>query len=123
MNTAEVTFVLPEILRNSVVVNELIPREGDNAIASYVLFGYARRSDGKEYIVRSTVYERDYNMAAVESVEVFDILKGIKAKKIDSSTQAHNTNGVTPLKIKESVKSIADLLETVKENYPVSPYF
>ena len=84
MNTAEVTFVLPEILRNSVVVNELVPRPGDNATASYVLFGYARRSDGNEYIVRSTVYEREDNMAAVESVEIFDILKGIKAKKIRS---------------------------------------
>lgn len=116
MNTAEVTYSLPEILRNSVVVNEFIPRESDNAIASYVLFGYARRADGQEYIVRSTVYEREDNLSTVESVEIFDVLKGIKAKKIDSSTQVRNT--VPPLKIKESTKNISDILDYVKDYYP-----
>ena len=81
MNTAEVTYALPEILRNSVVVNEFIPRESDNVIAAYVLFGYARRAEGQEYIVRSTVHEREDNLSTVESVEIFDVLKGIKAKK------------------------------------------
>ena len=84
MSTAEVEVVLPEILRNSISVNELSPRDEDRAkgiVKSYVLFGYAKRLDGQEYLVRSTINHYDGNKSIAESVLIYDVLKGTKAKK------------------------------------------
>ena len=81
MNTAEVTYALPQVLQNSVAVNEQNPRAESDGEYSYVLFGYARREDGKEYLVKSVVNHFAENKSVVEDVEVYDVLKGIKARK------------------------------------------
>ena len=81
MNTAEVTYALPQVLQNSVAVNEQNPRAESDGAYSYVLFGYARREDGKEYLVKSTVNHFTDNKSVVEDAEVYDVLKGIKARK------------------------------------------
>ena len=81
MNTAEVTYALPQVLQNSVAVNEQNPRAESDGAYSYVLFGYARREDGKEYLVKSTVNHFTDDKSVVEDAEVYDVLKGIKAGK------------------------------------------
>ena len=121
MSTAEVTFALPDILRNSVAMNELEERTEDNIEYSTVLFNIALRSDGKAYIVRSTVNHFADNRSSLKSVEIHDMLKGIKAKMIDASalgslteqTAASLPNTEASIRIK-----IADLLDFVKDAYP-----
>lgn len=121
-NTAEVTYDLTNILKNSIAVNEKNPRTADDGEYSYILFGYAKRiSDGKEYIVKTTVNHFGINRSVVDSVEIYDVLKGSKAKKVEPSVRGShtgepaasllNTSGSTTI-------SVAELLETVKENYP-----
>ncbi len=121
-NTAEVTYDLTDILKNSIAVNEKNPRTADDGEYSYILFGYAKRiSDGKEYIVKTTVNHFGINRSVVDSVEIYDVLKGSKAKKVEPSVRGShtgepaasllNTSGSTTI-------SVAELLETVKENYP-----
>lgn len=141
LNTAEVTYALPEVLRNSVAVNELNPRSEADGEYSYVLFGMAEREDGKQYLVKSTVNHFSDNKSVVESVEIYDILKGIKARKTKDPTRGSHTvntaaslpsgalsenqtdsasrknhaltdNGLT------STISVSQLLDVVKENYP-----
>lgn len=123
MRTAEVTYDLTDILKNSVAVNELNKREGEDHEHSYILFGYAKRkTDGKEYIVKSTVYHYGINKSVVDEMEIYDVLKGAKAKNVepevigshtgtDPAASVLNASGSTTI-------SIAELLETVKENYP-----
>ena len=50
-------------------------------LKSYVLFGYAKRSDGQEYFVCSTVNHFDQNKSIVDTIEIYDVFKGAKAKK------------------------------------------
>lgn len=90
MSTAEVTYALPEVLKNSVAVNELNSRTEADGEYSYVLFGFAEREDGKQYLVKSTVNHFSDNRAAVKSVDIYDILKGIKARKTEGQP-----NGLT----------------------------
>ena len=123
MSTAEVTAALPDILRNSVAVNEIAPREGhpEDGLYSYILFGYARRTDGQEYLVRSTVNHRDSNQSVLDSVEVYNVLKGIKAKKIEAHHQgsyAEETPAAIDPLMDTSDMSIANLLGIVKNNHP-----
>ena len=121
MRTAEVSFAIADILRNSVVINEMVPRADEDGITTYVLFGIALRSDGNAYLVRSTVNHFSDNRSILKSVEVFNALKGIKAKMIDagdlrSHTEKTAASRSTP---DASIKiNIADMLEFVKEQYP-----
>lgn len=129
MSTAEVTYALPDILRNSVVVNELNPRPGSQEAYSYVLFGLAERMDGKQYLVKSTVNHFSDNRSAVESVEIYDVLKGIKARKTKDPQmevfnspevmRSHTDNSAASISnASEPTISLAELLDVVKENYP-----
>lgn len=131
MNTAEVTYALPQVLQNSVAVNEQSPRAESDGEYSYVLFGYARREDGKEYLVKSTVNHFTDNKSVVEDVEVYDVLKGIKARKTKdprmevfnsvSGSQGSHTGSPAarhPNGTASATISVAELLDVVKENYP-----
>ena len=121
--TAEVTASLPDILRNSIAVNAQTAREDkpDDGLYSYILFGYARRNDGQEYLVRSKVNHFAQNKSVVESVEIYNVLKGIKAKKIEARVKGSHTDNVSAAShptADTSTMSVADLLGIVKENYP-----
>lgn len=121
MRTAEVTYDLVEILRNSIVVNELDARPTDNCEFSYVLFGYAVKEDGTEYVVKSTVNHYSDNKSVVDSVEIYDILKGSKAQNVEAKVIGSHTGdpAARVLNAKASTTiSVAELLDAVKENYP-----
>lgn len=121
MNTAIVSRALPRILRNSIAVNELNPRSEKDGVFSYILFGYVRDSNDQEYIVKSTINHFAYNKSILNSIEIFDVLKGTKAKKSATKLmRSHNdfssasaANGLVTDTI-----SIEELLDAVKENYP-----
>lgn len=123
MRTAEVAYDLTDILKNSVAVNELEPKTGEDHDHSYVLFGYAKRkTDGREYVVKSTIHHYGINKSVVDSVEIYDVLKGSKAKTVEPEVIGSHT-GMEPaasvLNASGSTTiSIAELLETVKNTYP-----
>ena len=118
MRAAEVSVALPDILRNSIAVNELNPRSSSDGEYSYVLFGIALRSDGKAYLVRSTVNHFSNNRSIVEEVEIFDLLKGIKAKMIDAGTLRSLTakTAASRSATKASITlNVSDMLDFVKD--------
>ena len=121
MRTAEVTYDLVDILRNSIVVNELEARQGDDCDYSYILFGYAMNEAGDEYIVKSTVNHYSDNKSVVDSVEIYDVLKGSKAKNVEAKVIGSHT-GKPAARVLNALDSttvsVAELLEAVKENYP-----
>ncbi len=87
---------------------------------SDILFGHARKTDGQEYLVRSTVNHFGINKSVVDSVEIYDVLKGAKAKNVETDVIGSHT-GTTPAArlLNASVPtelSVADLLEAVKES-------
>ena len=120
--TAEVTYDLTNILENSIAVNEESSRGEKDGLYSYILFGYAKReSDGKEYIVKTTVNHFGINKSIVDTVEIYDVLKGSKAKIVKPSVIGSHTGEPAASVLNASGSttiSVAELLETVKENYP-----
>lgn len=120
MSTAQVSYYLPEILRNSIAVNELDPRTESDGKYSQILFGYAADEQGNEYLVKSTLHHFDQNKSLVDNIEIYDVLKGIKAKKTDArvigsydaNAPANTRNAVA------SELSIAQLLDHVKDYHP-----
>ena len=121
MNTATVTYQLPDILRNSVAVNERNPRTEADGDFGYILFGYARGADGQEYVVKSTINHFSDNKTVIDSVEVYDVLKGSKAKKVGTEVMSSHTGypaaSVSNASVPTTI-SVSDLLNVVKENYP-----
>ena len=121
--TAEVTPDLAEILQNSIKINERGPREnpkrGDGEYA-HILIGAAQNEKGDVYIIRSQINHFADNKTALESMEIYDVLKGAKAKKTESEVM--RTLGLKKPQLlantSDSYYSIADLLDIVKENYP-----
>lgn len=87
---------------------------GDNEIP--------RKSDGQEYMVKSTVNHFGINKSVVDTVEIYDVLKGSKAKVVEPSVIGSHTEktAASLLNASDSTTtiSIAELLETVKDNYP-----
>lgn len=128
MSTAEVTYELPAILENSIAVNERETRTADDGEFGYVLFGYAEREDGQGYIVKSTVNHFADNKSVVDDVEIYNVLKGSKAKKVGSEepTKGETAHGAATLETQRPVSpqsqprtiSVADMLDIVKDNYP-----
>lgn len=121
--TAEITPDLAEILQNSIKVNERGPREnpkrGDGEY-SHILIGAAQNEKGDVYIIRSQINHFADNKSVLESMEIYDVLKGAKAKKMESEVM--RTVGIEMPKpnanTTDSYYSVADLLSLVKENYP-----
>ncbi len=121
--TAEVTPDLAEILQNSIKVNERGPRENpklSDGEYSHILIGTAQNEKGDVYIVRSQVSHFANNKSVLESMEIYDVLKGAKAKKTESEVM--RTVGIAMPKpnanTTDSFMSVADLLALVKDNYP-----
>lgn len=120
-STAEVTPSLPNILRNSVAVNELNPRPEEEWLYSRVLFGLAQNASGQPYLVKSTVRHFGDNHSVVSSVEVFDVLYSAKARKMDTTLMGSHTGrpaARVPYFAVSTEVSIVELLELVKDNYP-----
>ena len=122
MATAEVSGDLVEILRNSIAVNQMNPRSDADGDFSYVLFGYAKNENGQEYIVKSTVNHFAESKSVVDSVEIYDVLKGSKAKKMESELMRSYSADAAAIPANGSdsnfTLSVADLLDVVKNNYP-----
>lgn len=120
-NTATITYELANILRNSIAINELKGRAHDPEVKyAHVLIGFARSENGQGYIVRSTINHMDRNKSILARVEIFDILKGAKAKKIESEVMRDlsEKSGWQSSNASDSTIKIADLLDIVKDNYP-----
>jgi|GEM_PF-2569415 len=121
--TAEITPELVEILRNSIKINERGPRANPKPTdGEYgnILIGIAQNEKGDVYIVRSTVNHFANNKSGLESMEIYDVLKGSRARKMESEVM--RTLGIEMPQLyanaSDSTITVADLLELVKENYP-----
>ena len=121
--TAEVTPDLAEILQNSIKVNErgprAIPKRGDGEY-SHVLIGAAQNENGEVYIVRSQINHMANNVSVLESMEIYDVLKGAKGKKMEPEVmRSLGLKKPQPdANTTDSYYTVADFLELVKENYP-----
>lgn len=122
METAEITYDLPEILRNSIVINERLARDERNPNGSYEMIGYGEKADGTGYIVKSIINKMDANKSVLADIEIYNVLKGARAKKIGVSSRAATltNSGQLPHSSRTSPNmiSVAELLDIVKDNYP-----
>ena len=120
MNTAVVSYELPEIIANSVKINELLPRN-EQELGSDILFGYAVHENGDEYLVRTQLTVGKDNKSVTSSIDLYKVLKGMKAKKVKgtpwSSYTSQSQQPIPSVNI-PSALSIAELLEIIKKNYP-----
>ena len=96
------------ILKNSIKINELIPRS-DNIEQSYVLIGAAKNQQNEPFIVSFVVNE------FTNEVKSIDVLYSVNAKKepAGSSKSPQLSTAATGSKI-----SISDLLDYVNRYYP-----
>lgn len=120
MDTAQVTYYLPEILRNSVAVNEIDPRSEKDGEYSLILFGYAEDEHGQGYLVKSTLNHFGKNRSVIDDVEVYNVLKGIRGKKIDTEVIGDLSNQGDGLTRNSSAStiSVSYLLDIVKRIHP-----
>ncbi|MCF0138334.1 MAG: hypothetical protein HUJ66_08230 [Oscillospiraceae bacterium] len=107
---APITINAGLILKNSVRINELTPKEA-NASGSYVTIGMARSESGTPYIVRFVINQYTNELSSV------DVLYAANAKK---EPAALNEPAITdkPLRITDSEISIEDLLKYVNKYFP-----
>ncbi len=105
-----VTMKAGEIIKNSVLINELTPEKAD-ATYGYILIGAAREANGALYIVRSVVNR--FN----SELESMDVLYAINAKKESAVLNAPRFTG-NPLSVTDSIISIAQLLDLVNRYFP-----
>ena len=100
-----------EILKNSIRINELIPRI-DNISKSYILIGVAKNIKNEPYIISFVVNKVTSELSAI------DVLYAINAKKesaglIDPSVPAKKADYFT-----DSTISISKLLDYVNKYFP-----
>lgn len=105
-----VTVKAGEIIKNSIKVNQMLPRK-DAASASYVLLGAAMNDDGDLYIVRSIVNEFNNELSSM------DVLYAINTKKETAVTKSPRFTAM-PLSDTVSTISISDLLDYVNKYFP-----
>ena len=105
-----VTVNIGAILKNSIVINELIPKN-KNASNTYVLIGITKFANGEPIIVRSIVNEFDNSLQSIET------LYAVNAKK-ESAATASPRFANDSLSVTDSTISIADLLDYVNKYYP-----
>ncbi len=120
LNTAQVTYYLPDILRNSIAINELNPRTEEDGEYSVVLIGYCESEEGNGYIVRSTVNHFSQNRSIVDDLQIYNVLKGAKSKKTEAQVMRSYTGSpaANAANAWTSTISVAELLDIVKDNYP-----
>lgn len=104
---APVTVSAGEILKNSILINELTPAK-ENANASYILIGAAQDTENNTYIVRSVINRHSNELSSM------DVLCALNAKK---STAALNAPLVSTPNYRTTI-SIAELLQIVNDNFP-----
>ncbi len=105
-----VTLQAGEILKNSVVINELNPKKED-ASDGYVLLGMAKDTDDNLYIVRSIINRFSDELSSM------DVLYAINAKK-ESAAKNTPRFAETPLSVTDSNISISHLLDYVNKYFP-----
>ena len=106
---APVFMKIGEVLKNSIRINELIPR-ADEVKNSYVLIGAARNQDGHLYVTSFVV-----NKYSNEITEI-DVLYSANAKKESAAFLPKITDkSATPT---DSAISIAHLLDYVNRYFP-----
>lgn len=106
-----VTVNIGKILKQSIVINELIPKN-KNASNTYVLIGAARFTNGESIIVRSIVNEFDNSLQSIET------LYAVNAKKEPTATESPRFTNNNSLSFIGSTISISDLLDYVNKYYP-----
>ena len=104
---APITVSAGEIIKNSILINELTPAK-ENADASYILLGAASNAKGNIYIVRSVINRHSNELSTM------DVLYALNAKK---STAALNAPLVSTPNYRTTI-SIADLLQIVNSYFP-----
>ena len=101
------------------VDREQKPKRGDGEY-SHVLIGAAQNENGEVYIVRSQINHLANNISVLESMEIYDVLKGAKGKKMEPEVmRSLGLKKPQPdANTTDSYYTVADFLELVKENYP-----
>ena len=103
-----VTLKAGEILKNSIRINELVPKKAE-ADASYVLIGVARDSNGELLIVRSLVNRFSHELTTMDVLYAINAKKGNRLRSVRPGFQGPDT---------DSTISIADVLDYVNEYFP-----
>ena len=105
---AAVTIHAGEIIKNSICINEIVPKRAE-ASGAYILIGAAENSAGQLYIVESVVNR--YNKELV----TMDVLYSLNTKK--EGTAAHEAPRVSTPRYRSTI-SISKLLEYVNRKFP-----
>lgn len=105
-----VTEKVGEILSNSIRINELTPRDIDNAKSTFVLIGAAKNAGGELYVVEFVVNKATYEL------EDFNVLYSLNAKKEPAALLPAVQQTFAPLT--DSDISISDLLTYVNKYFP-----
>ena len=108
---APVTENIGTILKNSIRINELIPK-GDNIEKSYALIGIAKNDNNEPYVVSFVV-----NRASNEIMSI-DVLYAVNAKKEATALIEPELSSQSDVSLTASVISITDLLDYVNKYYP-----
>ena len=98
-----------EILKNSIAVNELIPKL-NTANGTYILIGAAQENNGDTHIVRFVVN------SFTDGLEDVDVLYAINTKKEPAAFLPRSAASATPPT--GPTISISNLLDNVKDNFP-----
>lgn len=102
-----VVLKIGEILKNSIKVNEMMPRE-DNIEKSYILLGTAKDSNDNYYYATFVVNSYSNTIASV------DVVYSANAKKESAGINSPRLSTAST----DSVISIAELLEKVNTYFP-----
>ena len=108
---APVTENIGKILKNSIRVNELIPRT-ISIEKSYVLIGIAKNNNNEPYVVSFVV-----NRASNEITSI-DVLYAVNAKKEATALIEPELSSQSDVSLTASTISIPDLLDYVNKYYP-----
>ena len=101
------SFNAPEIIKNSIAINELKPRNNDKG--ALILLG-AFTFEGKDYVVRTVINVNELEIQKIDIYNLYSIQQGEVIKK-ESKLASQDS---TPVAYYDSTISVKDLLEISK---------
>ena len=108
---APVTLRVGEILNESILINELSPRN-DNIESAYVLIGAAKNEKNELYIVQFVVNRRRNEVSSI------DVLYSANAKKESAALLPKLPDASATVPLTDSTISISNLLDYVNQYFP-----
>ena len=110
---APVTIKAGEILKNSIRINEMIPKT-NSAFESYILVGAAKNKNGELYIVQSVINKYNLELTSM------DVLYAINAKTEPELGKKKNRLGADPRGGQHKGSGLSDSMNTATLNAPRS---